>query len=108
MSTCSANECSGCEDCRKPRKRTGPASVTATVNICGLDVEITARVYPVIPARTNCSNDNACPEEGGEIEYESALTVMGQLVFDINDYLSMVNEKESGRIDEAMVKAAEG
>lgn len=110
MSACKANECSGCEDCRKPNKRRGPATVTATVDICGLDVEITARVYPIIPAKINCSNDDACPEEGGEIEYENAIILLeaiGHIKFDINEYLSLVNAKEAGRIDDKMLEALE-
>jgi hypothetical protein len=31
-------------------------------------IRVTGEAMPVIPARINCSNDDACPAEGGEIE----------------------------------------
>ena len=34
----------------------------------GESVRVTGSVSEYVPARTNCSNDDACPAEGGEIE----------------------------------------
>jgi hypothetical protein len=43
------------------------------------EYEVTGNVSPYRPARTNCSNDDACPAEGGEVEIE-CVTLGGEVV----------------------------
>lgn len=98
MSMCS--DCAGCEDCRKPNPPSRhPHTVTRDVTICGLELTVKATITPGGPA--TWGYDGGSPAEGPEVEYTSAtMKVGGEVVeFDINDYLSVVNEKEAGRID---------
>lgn len=78
-----------------------------TVNFCREDAsgeeqdyEVTGSVSRYYPARVNCSNDDACPAEGGDVEIE-VITLDGEVV-----PLGEFSEAEVLRMEEQISEAA--
>lgn len=68
MSTCRANECSGCEDCRKPNKvPRGWSKFSVTVKINGLEFQVSGTAHPGYPAKGPTYDCGGEPAEGPEL-----------------------------------------
>lgn len=99
MSTCSANECGGCEDCRKPNKAPrGWSDFSVTVKVNGLEIEVKGQAHPGYPAKGPTYDCGGEPAEGPELNVKE----MSILDDDGGEYPVDIN-----RLDEKLYLALE-
>jgi hypothetical protein len=91
------------------------SNFTVTINYDGHKFIVEGTATPYRPARTNCSNDDACPAEGGIEEYTKVhlLDVKGVKI-ELPDFLQEElelhfesNDDVDQRVDEALKDCAE-
>jgi hypothetical protein len=91
------------------------STFTVTINYGGYKYQVHGTASPYRPARTNCSNDDATPAEGGieEISEVYLLDAAGKVI-DLPDFLQdeLVlhfedNSDVDERVDEALKDCAE-
>lgn len=107
MSTCRANECSGCEDCRKPNRRPrGWSDFSVVVEVNGLRFEVSGQAHPGYPAKGPTYDCGGEPAEGPELNVKEIAILDdedGEYPLDINE----LNEKIFGEIEEAVFEKLE-
>lgn len=102
MSACRANECSGCEDCRKPNKTPrGWSEFSVTIKLNGLEFEVSGKAHPGYPAKGPTYDCGGEPAEGPELDFQDVLILNDD---DVKYYLDLdaLDEKTFAAIEEAI------